>query len=160
MEYLKSQKNTRSLLNGLLVQDSDMLKDNYEDWKIVTESKPTESELKALKFGRKVVATLKSNAVCFTTFDRTIGLGIGQTSRVDSTEIAIFKANKFGLNIENSICASDAFFPFRDSVDKLSKLGIKAIIQPGGSKRDQEVIDACNEYGMSMIFTGKRHFRH
>jgi phosphoribosylaminoimidazolecarboxamide formyltransferase/IMP cyclohydrolase len=160
MEYLKSQKNTRSLLNGLLVQDSDMLKDNYEDWKIVTESKPTESELKALKFGWKVVATLKSNAVCFTTFDRTIGLGIGQTSRVDSTEIAIFKANKFGLNIENSICASDAFFPFRDSVDKLSKLGIKAIIQPGGSKRDQEVIDACNEYGMSMIFTGKRHFRH
>ncbi len=160
LKYMKSQKNIRSLLNGLLVQDSDMLEDNYEDWKIVTENKPSESEIKALKFGWKVVATLKSNAVCFTTDDRTIGLGIGQTSRVDSTEIAIFKAHKFGLEIQNSICASDAFFPFRDSIDKLSELGIKAIIQPGGSKRDQEVIDACNEYGMSMIFTGKRHFRH
>ncbi len=158
--YLKSQKNIRSLLNGLLVQDSDMMEDNPENWEIVTENKPTAEEMEALKFGWKTVATLKSNAVCFTKDDRTIGLGIGQTSRVDSTEIAIFKAKKFGLEIKGSICASDAFFPFRDSVDKLSELGIKAIIQPGGSKRDQEVIDACNEYGMSMIFTGKRHFRH
>ena len=160
LDYLKSQKKIRSLINGLLVQDSDMLEDDAESWKIVTQNKPSEDEIKALKFGWKVVAILKSNAVCFTTEDRTIGLGIGQTSRVDSTEIALFKANKFGLKIENSICASDAFFPFRDSVDKLSKMGIKAIIQPGGSKRDQEVIDACNEFGISMIFTGKRHFRH
>jgi phosphoribosylaminoimidazolecarboxamide formyltransferase/IMP cyclohydrolase len=103
---------------------------------------------------------LKSNAVCFTTSDRTIGLGIGQTSRIDSTEIAIRKAAKFGLEIKGTICASDGFFPFRDSIDAMHELGVTAIIQPGGSKGDQECIDACNEFGIAMILTGMRHFRH
>lgn len=150
----------KSCLDGYLQQETDMNFDDYESWKVVTDRKPTESELKALKFGWKAVATLKSNAVCFCADDRTLGLGIGQTSRIDSSEIALSKAKKFNLDLKNCICASDAFFPFRDSVDAIAPYGIKAIIQPGGSKGDEEVIKACNEHGIAMIFTGMRHFRH
>ncbi len=147
-------------MGGLISQEPDIDADIESNWKIVTERKPSENEMKALKFGWKVVATLKSNAVCFTNENQTLGLGIGQTSRIDSTEIAVIKAKKFHLSLENSICASDAFFPFRDSVDSIADKGIKAIIQPGGSKGDIEVIKACNEHGIAMIFTGMRHFRH
>jgi len=160
LEKLHALKNVRSCLGGFLAQEADLVNDNPAGWQIVTNRKPTESEMRSLLFGWKTVATLKSNAVCFTAEDRTLALGIGQTSRIDSTEIAVSKANKFGLNLKGSICASDAFFPFRDSIDSIAELGIKAVIQPGGSTGDEEVIAACNEHNIAMIFTGKRHFRH
>jgi phosphoribosylaminoimidazolecarboxamide formyltransferase/IMP cyclohydrolase len=160
LEKLIGTKYSVSCLDGFLSQDLDLNLDEESNWRVVTERKPTDDEMKALTFGWKTVATLKSNAVCFTTSDRTIGLGIGQTSRIDSTEIAIRKAAKFGLEIKGTICASDGFFPFRDSIDAMHELGVTAIIQPGGSKGDQECIDACNEFGIAMILTGMRHFRH
>ncbi len=160
LKRLLNSKYTVSCLDGYLSQDLDYAKDSKENWIIATDRKPTEEEMEALEFGWNTVATLKSNAVCFTKNDRTIGLGIGQTSRIDSTEIAISKAKKFGLEIKGSVCASDGFFPFRDSIDAMHELGITAIIQPGGSKGDPECIEACNEYGITMIMTGMRHFRH
>ncbi len=160
LKRLLNSKYTVSCLDGYLSQDLDYAKDDVNNWKVATDRQPTAEEMEALKFGWSTVATLKSNAVCFTKADRTIGLGIGQTSRIDSTEIAISKAKKFGLEIKGSICASDGFFPFRDSIDAMHELGITAIIQPGGSKGDQECIEACNEYGITMIMTGMRHFRH
>ncbi len=149
-----------SCMNGVLLQGKDIAPDDESGWRIVTKRKPDETEMKALRFAWKTVALLKSNAVCFTRDDRSIGLGIGQTSRIDSTEIAIHKADKFGLSLEDCACGSDGFFPFRDSIDSIHKLGIRAVIQPGGSRGDQEVIDACDEYGITMIMTGTRHFRH
>ena len=113
-----------------------------------------------MKFAWKIVTHLKSNAIAICQEDRTIGLGMGQTSRIDSTEIAIAKAKKFGLRIKGCALGSDAFFPFRDSIDTIAKLGIVAVIQPGGSVRDAEVIKACDEHNITMIFTGMRHFRH
>ena len=160
LSIMESQKKIITCMNGYLVQDADLTPDNEENWQVVTETKPDAEYMDALRFGWKTVSTLKSNAVCFTTHDRTLGLGIGQTSRIDSTEIAVSKAGKFGLKLEGSICASDGFFPFRDSADKMAELGIKGIIQPGGSNGDEEVIKACNEHGIFMIFTGTRHFRH
>jgi len=152
--------NIRSCLSGYLAQEHDLRNDDQNSWRVVTNRTPSETEMKALIFGWKTVATLKSNAVCFTKEDRTIGLGIGQTSRIDSTEIAVNKAAKFNLNLKGSICASDAFFPFRDSIDHIAGLGITAVIQPGGSTGDEEVITACNEHNIAMIFTDRRHFRH
>ncbi len=149
-----------SCMNGVLYQSKDILPDDESEWKIVTRRKPDDTEMKALRFAWKTVALLKSNAVCFTLDDRTIGLGIGQTSRIDSTEIAIHKSEKFGLSLNGCVCGSDGFFPFRDSIDSIHELGIKAVIQPGGSRGDQEVIDACDHYGIAMIMTGTRHFRH
>ncbi len=149
-----------SCMNGVLYQSKDILPDDEAEWKIVTERKPDDTEMRALRFAWKTVALLKSNAVCFTLGDRTIGLGIGQTSRIDSTEIAIRKAEKFGLSLQGCVCGSDGFFPFRDSIDSIHELGIKAVIQPGGSRGDQEVIEACDHYGITMIMTGTRHFRH
>jgi len=157
---LKEKKSIISCMNGFLAQDNDINQDNQTQWQVVTNRKPTEQEWQALKFGWNSVSSLKSNAVAFTTHDRTIGLGIGQTSRIDSTEIAISKATKFSLPLQNSICASDGFFPFRDSIDHLVKYGVKAIIQPGGSKGDPEVIQACNEHDIAMVMTYTRHFRH
>jgi phosphoribosylaminoimidazolecarboxamide formyltransferase / IMP cyclohydrolase len=148
------------LLNGMLIQDPDIGRDDEAQWRVVTERKPSETEFAALRFAWKTVALLKSNAVCFTTHDRTIGLGIGQTSRIDSTEIAVRKAGKFGHDLAGTACASDGFFPFRDSVDEMVRLGVIAVIQPGGSTGDAEVIAACDEQGVTMIFTGMRHFRH
>lgn len=157
---LKDKLSITSCMNGFLVQDIDISKDNLDQWQVVTERQPTQQEWEALKFGWNCVASLKSNAVAFTYNDRTIGLGIGQTSRIDSTEIAISKAEKFSLTLQNSVCASDGFFPFRDSVDQLVKYGVTAVIQPGGSKGDPEVIQACNEHNITMVMTGTRHFRH
>ncbi|MCD4650698.1 MAG: bifunctional phosphoribosylaminoimidazolecarboxamide formyltransferase/IMP cyclohydrolase [Candidatus Cloacimonetes bacterium] len=160
LQLLKGKQTIASCMTGYLCQDADIDTDTPEEWRVVSVRKPSEKEMEALRFGWLVVASLKSNAVCFTGPDRTIGLGIGQTSRIDSTEIAIAKASKFELSIEGSICASDGFFPFRDSIDVIAELGIKAVIQPGGSKGDEEVIQACNEHGIAMIMTGMRHFRH
>lgn len=147
----------RSIGGGLLIQDSDVKMLTPEDLKVVTKRQPTEQEIKAMLFGWKVVKHIKSNAIVLAKEDRTVGIGAGQMSRVDSVKIAIDKAltKTFG-----TIMASDAFFPFRDGIDLVSKVGVKAVIQPGGSIQDEEVIKAADEYDMAMIFTGIRHFRH
>ncbi|MFN3978184.1 bifunctional phosphoribosylaminoimidazolecarboxamide formyltransferase/IMP cyclohydrolase [Sulfurihydrogenibium azorense] len=151
-------KDVKRLSGGYLLQDRD--KGLYETLEVVTERKPTEKELEDLIFALKVVKHVKSNAVVIAKDKRSIGIGVGQTSRVDSLETAVKKAQEFGLELEGSVLASEAFFPFRDSIDFAAKYGIKAVIQPGGSIRDNEVIQACNEYSIAMIFTKMRHFKH
>ena len=150
----------RSIFGGLLKQDADLESINADEFKVVTERTPSSEEMIDLIFAWKVVRNVKSNAIVYAKDGRTLGIGSGQTSRVDSSEIAVAKALKEGLNLEGSAIASDAFFPFADGVEAAAKAGAKAIIQPGGSIRDEEVIAKANEYGMTMIFTGKRHFKH
>jgi phosphoribosylaminoimidazolecarboxamide formyltransferase/IMP cyclohydrolase len=150
----------RSIISGYLVQEWDKTILSEEAWQVVTSRKPDPEELEALRFAWKCVSLLKSNAIALTLKDRTIGLGIGQTSRVDSTEIAIRKALQFKHELSRAVCASDGFFPFRDSVELLHQHGIRAVIQPGGSKGDNDVIAACDEMDIAMIMTGMRHFRH
>ncbi|MEW6069318.1 MAG: bifunctional phosphoribosylaminoimidazolecarboxamide formyltransferase/IMP cyclohydrolase [Candidatus Thermoplasmatota archaeon] len=147
----------RSVTGGLLVQDRDVKELEPEKFRVVTKRAPTNEELENLKFAFKVVRHCKSNALVFAKNLHTVAIGLGQTSRVDCAHIA---AKKGGENIKNAVLASDAFFPFRDAVDVAAKLGVTAIIQPGGSVRDQEVIDACNEYDIAMVFSGMRVFRH
>ncbi len=145
---------------GVLAQDWDLINMQLSNWKVVSREKPSSEQFDAMIWGWKVVSQLRSNAIALTTKDQTLGLGMGQTSRVDSAAIAIWKANKFGHDLSTAICASDGFFPYRDSVDRLYQAGIRAIVQPGGSKADDEIIQACNELDMAMIFTGTRHFKH
>ncbi|MEZ0323626.1 MAG: bifunctional phosphoribosylaminoimidazolecarboxamide formyltransferase/IMP cyclohydrolase [Hydrogenothermaceae bacterium] len=151
-------RDLRRISGGVLIQDRD--RQLFKELKVVTKTKPTEKQLEDMTFAYKVVKHLKSNAVVIVKDKMTLGIGPGQTSRVDSLETAVKKAKEFGFDLEGSVVASEAFFPFRDSIDFASKYGIKAVIQPGGSIRDQEVIDACDEYGIAMIFTGMRHFKH
>ncbi|MBU0654285.1 MAG: bifunctional phosphoribosylaminoimidazolecarboxamide formyltransferase/IMP cyclohydrolase [Gammaproteobacteria bacterium] len=143
---------------GLLVQTADIALLN--ELKVVTERQPTEAELSDLQFAWKVAKFVKSNAIVYAKNDMTIGVGAGQMSRVNSARIAGIKAEHAGLEVPGSVMASDAFFPFRDGIDNAAAAGIKAVIQPGGSMRDEEVIAAANEHGMAMVFTGMRHFRH
>ena len=126
----------------------------------MTERTPTDAELRDLQFAWKVAKFVKSNAIVYGKDNQTIGIGAGQMSRVYSARIAGIKAADEGLEVRGSVMASDAFFPFRDGIDAAALAGITAVIQPGGSMRDQEVIDAANEAGMAMVFTGIRHFRH
>lgn len=128
-----------------------------EDLKVVTEKVPTEEEIKELIFAWNIVKHVKSNAIVVTKDGQSLGVGAGQMNRVGSANIAFAQA---GEKCKGAVLASDAFFPFRDSIDAAHEAGITAIIQPGGSVRDQEVIDACNEFGIAMVFTGIRHFRH
>lgn len=159
MPELRERKGTalRSVTGGLLVQDKDVKELGTEKLKVVTKRAPTEEELKALLFAFKVVRHCKSNALVFAKGQRTVGIGLGQTSRVDSAHIAVKKGSE---NIKGSVMASDAFFPFRDAVDTAGKAGVTAIIQPGGSVRDKEVIAAADEYNIAMVFSGMRVFRH
>ena len=150
----------RSIFGGLLKQDADMEPYINNEFKVVTTRKPTEEELKDLAFSWKVVRHVKSNAIVYAKGGKTLGIGSGQTSRVDSSEIAVSKAEKERLSLEGSSIASDAFFPFADGVEAAADAGATAIIQPGGSIRDKEVIAKADEYNMTMIFTGKRHFKH
>ena len=143
---------------GLLVQDADLLLLN--EMKVVTETQPNEQEMIDLLFGWKVAKFVKSNAIVYAKNNMTIGVGAGQMSRINSARIAGIKAEHASLEVPGSVMASDAFFPFRDGIDAAHEAGIVAVIQPGGSMRDEEVIAAANEHGMSMIFTGMRHFRH
>ena len=143
---------------GLLVQDADLLLLN--EMKIVTEAQPDEQEMIDLLFGWKVAKFVKSNAIVYAKNNMTIGVGAGQMSRINSARIAGIKAEHASLEVPGSVMASDAFFPFRDGIDAAHEAGIVAVIQPGGSMRDEEVIAAANEHGMAMIFTGMRHFRH
>lgn len=150
----------RSVVGGLLVQDRDHAPHDEAEWRVVTKRQPTEAELRALRFGWKVVKRVKSNAIVFAGPDRTLGIGAGQMSRVDSARIAVWKAGDAGLSLAGSIVASDAFFPFPDGLLAAADAGATAAIQPGGSVRDAEVIAAADERGMAMVFTGRRHFRH
>jgi phosphoribosylaminoimidazolecarboxamide formyltransferase/IMP cyclohydrolase len=145
---------------GLLVQSADMGMISTSDVKIVTQRVPSEAEMHDLIFAWKVAKYVKSNAIVYAKNRQTIGVGAGQMSRVNSARIAAIKAEHAGLEVKGAVMASDAFFPFRDGIDNAASVGISCIIQPGGSMRDQEVIDAANEHGMAMVFTGMRHFRH
>ncbi len=145
---------------GLLVQERDIGMVGLDDLRVVTERQPTEKELKDLLFAWKVGKFVKSNAIVYAKDGMTIGVGAGQMSRVYSAKIAAIKAGDENLTIQGAVMASDAFFPFRDGIDSAAVVGIEAVIQPGGSMRDKEVIAAANEHGMAMVFTGMRHFRH
>jgi phosphoribosylaminoimidazolecarboxamide formyltransferase/IMP cyclohydrolase len=145
---------------GLLVQDRDLGMIDASQLKIVTQRQPTEQEIRDLLFCWEVAKYVKSNAIVYAKNGQTIGIGAGQMSRVYSAKIAGIKAADEGLEVPGSVMASDAFFPFRDGIDAAAAAGITAVIQPGGSMRDQEVIDAADEHGLAMVFTGMRHFRH
>lgn len=145
---------------GLLIQERDFGMVDIDDLEIVTKKKPTEAQLKDLLFTWKVAKYVKSNAIVYCKDGATVGVGAGQMSRVYSAKIAGIKAQDEGLEVQGCVMASDAFFPFRDGIDAAGTAGIAAIIQPGGSVRDQEVIDAANEHEIAMVFTGMRHFKH
>ncbi len=145
---------------GMLVQTPDVLNVQESQLKVVTRVKPDPAQLQDLLFAWRVAKYVKSNAIVFCKNGQTLGVGAGQMSRVDSTRIAAIKAKNAGLDLAGSVVASDAFFPFRDGVDVLAEAGAKAVIQPGGSMRDAEVIAAADEHGIAMVYTGYRHFRH
>lgn len=175
LEVLKTKKNIRlltvdftvkdstyteetvSVLGGLLVQDEDVAMEEKQDWQVVTDRKPTEKELAAMAFAWRAVKHVKSNAIVLANEYQTVGIGAGQMNRVGSVKIAIEQA---GAKTKDAVLASDAYFPMDDSVEYAAKHGIKAIIQPGGSIKDQASIDMANKYGVAMVFTGVRHFRH
>jgi phosphoribosylaminoimidazolecarboxamide formyltransferase/IMP cyclohydrolase len=150
----------RTCINGTLSQKPDLQKDYVEDWTYPTIKKPSDKDIEELFFAWNVVWMLKSNAISLTNEKQTLGLGFGQTSRIDALNIAIERAGRMKLNLRDCYCASDGFFPFADSIERLAEIGVRAIVQPGGSKADEEVISACDKHGIVMVFTGKRHFRH
>ena len=176
LELLASKKNVRVLTcalgqpagafdykrvgGGLLVQSADEARIQVADLKIVTKRAPTEAEMRDMLFAWRVAKYVKSNAIVYCKDGMTVGVGAGQMSRVDSARIARIKAENAGLQIAGCVVASDAFFPFRDGLDVLAQAGATAVIQPGGSMRDEEVIAAANEHNIAMVFTGFRHFRH
>ncbi|HEY2290685.1 MAG TPA: bifunctional phosphoribosylaminoimidazolecarboxamide formyltransferase/IMP cyclohydrolase, partial [Thermoanaerobaculia bacterium] len=147
----------RAVDGGFLAQRPDAFPDDPAGWTCPTQRQPTAEEQRALEFAWRVVRYVKSNAIVVANADQTVGIGAGQMSRVDSCRLAVEKAQ---LPVAGCVAASDAFFPFRDGPDVLAKAGITALVQPGGSKRDDEVIAAADEAGMAMLFTGVRHFRH
>jgi phosphoribosylaminoimidazolecarboxamide formyltransferase/IMP cyclohydrolase len=144
----------------VLVQESDRHELAEAELKVATERAPTDAERRALLFGWKVAKHVKSNAIVFAREGQTVGVGAGQMSRVDSVKIAVIKAATADLSLAGSVVASDAFFPFPDGVEEAAKAGATAVIQPGGSVRDADVIAAANRLGIAMLFTGVRHFRH
>ncbi len=156
----KKEEDIRSLFGGILIQKYDNSFPELAELNVVTKRDPSPEEFEALKFGWIACRYVKSNAILLCDNKRTLGIGAGQMSRVDASHIAVWKAEQAGLSLKGSVAASDAFFPFRDGVDQLADSGITAIIQPGGSIRDAEVIKAADEKGIAMIFTGRRHFRH
>jgi phosphoribosylaminoimidazolecarboxamide formyltransferase/IMP cyclohydrolase len=160
-EELKAVE-VRSILGGVLVQQRDRVVEARADWptpetRVVTRRAPTAAEWAALRFAWRVVAHVKSNSIVFTNADRTLAMGAGQMSRIDSVKVATMKA---AVSLAGSAAASDAFFPFRDGLDAIADAGATAVVQPGGSLRDAEVIAAADERGLAMVFTGRRHFRH
>lgn len=155
-----TQLDFRRVQGGFLVQDTDRGECATEDFQCVTETAPTDSQLNDLVFAWRVAKFVKSNAIIYAKNQQTIGVGAGQMSRVYSARIAGIKAQDASLTVVGSVMASDAFFPFRDGIDAAAEAGIQAVVQPGGSMRDDEVIAAANEHGISMVFTGMRHFRH
>ena len=150
----------KSVIGGFLVQDADMHRDNPANFQVVTNRQPTDEEWQSMLFGWKVVKHVKSNAIVYTRGARTIGIGAGQMSRVDSSKIAVWKAGEAGLDMHGTTMASDALIPFADGLIAAADAGATSCIQTGGSVRDEEVIAAANERGMAMVFTGARHFKH
>lgn len=157
---ISSQKQFRSIFGGTLVQDQDNKAIDKASFKVVTKRQPSPKEMQDMLFAWKIVRHVKSNAIVFAKDEQTLGIGSGQTSRVDSSEIAVSKAAKEQLSLVGSAIASDAFFPFSDGIEAAAHAGATAVIQPGGSVRDQEVIDKANEFGLTMVFTSTRHFKH
>ncbi|PYV53976.1 MAG: bifunctional phosphoribosylaminoimidazolecarboxamide formyltransferase/inosine monophosphate cyclohydrolase, partial [Acidobacteria bacterium] len=147
----------KNVSGGILLQDADLRPLAQSDLKVVTKREPTPEERRALLFAWKICKHVKSNAIVYARDGQTVGVGAGQMSRVDSCKIGAMKAV---LPLKGTVAASDAFFPFPDGIEEIAKAGASAIIQPGGSVRDQEVIDAADRLGIAMIFTGVRHFRH
>jgi phosphoribosylaminoimidazolecarboxamide formyltransferase/IMP cyclohydrolase len=159
-EIPTTDRDVRSVIGGLLVQDADAAALDGMEKNVVSGRPPTRDEIEAMEFGWKVVKHVKSNAIVYAAKDRTLGIGAGQMSRVDSSRIAVWKAGEAGLSLKGSVVCSDAFFPFPDGLIAAAEAGATAAIQPGGSVRDPEVIAAANERGVAMVFTGIRHFRH
>jgi phosphoribosylaminoimidazolecarboxamide formyltransferase/IMP cyclohydrolase len=147
----------RSIDAGLLVQEPDRFLSGRSDWRVVTKVQPTEEQWRDIELAWRLCAWVKSNAIVFVKDGQAVGVGAGQQNRVDSVRIAARKADG---RARGGACASDAFFPFRDNVDELAEAGVHAVVQPGGSLRDEEVIAAADEHGIAMVFTGERHFRH
>ena len=150
----------KAVPGGVLIQDKDFLSDDFKNLKVVTESSPTAEQIEDLKFAWAVAKNAKSNTIIFAKDKATLGIGAGQVSRIDAVKVAVMKAKEFGLSLENAVVASDAFFPFADNIEEIAKHGITSVIEPGGSVRDDEVIKTANKYTLSMVFTGKRHFKH
>lgn len=150
----------RSVAGGFLVQDPDQYRMHRDQLRVVTQRKPTDDEMAAMLFAWNIAKHVKSNAIVYARGDRTLGVGAGQMSRVDSSRLAAMKAVDAGLDLKGCSVASDAFFPFADGLLEAVKGGATAVIQPGGSIRDQDVIKAADEHGVAMVFTGIRHFRH
>jgi phosphoribosylaminoimidazolecarboxamide formyltransferase/IMP cyclohydrolase len=153
-------KQFKTLLNGVIEQDKDLVIEGPEQMKPVTDKKPTDHELRDLFFANKVVKHTKSNTIVFAKSGQLMASGVGQTSRVDSLKQAVIKAEGFGFDLKGAVMASDAFFPFNDCVELAADAGITAVLQPGGSVKDQDSIDMCNKKGISMVMTGIRHFKH
>jgi phosphoribosylaminoimidazolecarboxamide formyltransferase/IMP cyclohydrolase len=175
LELLKTKKNRmlllqkrkiegktqfKSLLNGVIAQDLDLKTDGEADLKVVTERAPSKDETSALLFASKIAKHTKSNTIVLAVNGQLLASGVGQTSRVDALKQALEKAKSFGFDVTGAAMASDAFFPFADSVEIAQHHGITAVIQPGGSVRDQDSINFCNRHQMAMVFTGIRHFKH
>ncbi|MFN3640069.1 MAG: bifunctional phosphoribosylaminoimidazolecarboxamide formyltransferase/IMP cyclohydrolase PurH, partial [Flavobacterium sp.] len=154
------EKQIRTCLNGILVQDFNNTTDTKEVLKTVTTKSPTESEITDLIFASKICKNTKSNTIVLVKNGQLLASGTGQTSRVDALKQAIEKSTNFGFDLNGAVMASDAFFPFPDCVEIAKNAGIKAVIQPGGSIKDELSIDYCNNHEMSMVFTGTRHFKH
>lgn len=159
-EFYRAPQQFKSLLNGVLVQDADLTKETSEDLTVVTTAQPTQDQIRDLLFANICAKHLKSNTIALVKDQQLIGMGCGQTSRVDSLRQAVDKARSFGFDTTGSVMASDAFFPFPDCVEIGYEAGVKAVIQPGGSIKDQDSIDFCNAHDMPMVITGIRHFKH
>ncbi len=153
-------KQFKTLLNGVIEQDKDLVVEGPDQMKVVTNRQPTEHELHDLYFANKIVKHTKSNTIVFAKNNQLMASGVGQTSRVDSLKQAVIKAESFGFDLKGAVMASDAFFPFPDCVELAAEAGILAVLQPGGSIKDQESIDMCNQKNISMVVTGVRHFKH
>ena len=160
LQTAKPALDYKKVTGGLLVQDKDLGSVQASDLKCVSKTQPTAEQMQDMLFACKVAKSVKSNAIVYVKNQMTIGIGAGQMSRIYSAKIAGIKATDEGLTVESSVMASDAFFPFRDGIDAAAEAGIKAIIHPGGSMRDEEVIAAADEHGIAMVFTGMRHFKH
>ena len=150
----------RRVYGGVLLQEPDLALEDMASARAVTKRKPTDEELLGLQFAWRVVKHVKSNAIVFAGSNRTLAVGGGATSRIDATLNAVAKAQRVGLSLEGSVLASDAFFPFPDGLEMAAEAGARAIVQPGGSNRDEAVIEAADRLGVAMLFTGTRHFRH
>ena len=159
-DFISDNVSSKKLLGGYLQQDLDIAENKVENWNVVTEIKPSKKQLTDLEFANKIVKHSKSNAIVLVSGNQMISSGVGQTSRVDALKHAIEKAKTFGLKVDGSVMASDAFFPFPDCIDIAASAGVQSVVQPGGSIKDNLSIDACNKANISMVITGMRHFYH